>query len=128
MLFHRQARAGREGESTVIAPYIVEAEVPLLRNRVGACVSRREHPKADVTQDQEVQTLVRSVAQRHGHLDTLVNLADGFWGGKSVSETGERDWVLAGVRFRRRHAVLTEGPLLCPGIGSEIAGLRYRGS
>jgi NAD(P)-dependent dehydrogenase (short-subunit alcohol dehydrogenase family) len=78
--------------ATVIAPYIVEAEVPLLRNRVGAYMSHLECPKADVTQEQEVRTLVRSVAERHGRIDILVNLVGGFWGGKSVSETDERDW------------------------------------
>src|SRR5919109_3796367 len=78
--------------ATVIAPYIVEAEVPLLRHRVGAYVSRLECPKADVTQEQEVRTLVRSAAERHGRIDMLVNLVGGFWGGKSVSETAERDW------------------------------------
>jgi Enoyl-(Acyl carrier protein) reductase/Domain of unknown function (DUF4288) len=35
---------------------------------------------------------VHDVAQRHGRINILVNLVGGFWGGKPVAKTDEKDW------------------------------------
>ncbi len=81
----------REG-ATVIAPYIVPEEVPLLESRVGNLKAHLETPRADVGKEAEVQALVQQVVAKHGKIDILVNLVGGFWGGVSVAETEEKDW------------------------------------
>ena len=81
----------REG-ATVIAPYVVPEEVPLLQGRVGDLKARLEVPNVDVGKEAQVKTLVQQVVAKHGKLDILVSLVGGFWGGFSVAETEEKDW------------------------------------
>lgn len=81
----------RAGAQAVVAPYIVEAEVPLLQQAAGEFRDRVETPKVDIGREGEVQDLVRRTVERHGRLDVLVNLAGGFAMG-SVEQTSEADW------------------------------------
>lgn len=81
----------RAGAKTVVAPYIVEAEVPLLQQAAGEFRNRVETPHVDIGREADVQDLVRRTVERHGPLDVLVNLAGGFAMG-SVEQTSESDW------------------------------------
>lgn len=81
----------RAGAKAVVAPYIVEAEVPLLQQAAGEARDRVETPRVDIGREAEVQNLMRGTVERHGRLDVLVNLAGGFAMG-SVEQTTEADW------------------------------------
>ena len=81
----------RAGARAVIAPYIVEAEVPLLQQAVGDFKERVETPRVDIGRADEIADLVRRTVERHGRIDVLTNLAGGFAMG-SVEQTSEADW------------------------------------
>src|SRR5215469_15048730 len=68
-----------EGAKVAI-PYIIDAEVPMLEQRLGG-----RFPKANL--------LVSKVdVSHHEQLGKLVNLVGGFWGGKPISETTLDEW------------------------------------
>jgi len=81
-----------EEAARVAVPYIVEAEVPLLEQALGAKNPGLFLWKADVTVEDQVSRFVKEVEQRMGRIDILVNLVGGFWGGVSVAETSLTDW------------------------------------
>ncbi len=75
-------------------PYIVDEEVPLLRQRLGnrfpeANLMLR---KADVGREEQVASLVNEVVRQWARIDILVNLVGGFWGGKPIAETTLEEW------------------------------------
>jgi NAD(P)-dependent dehydrogenase (short-subunit alcohol dehydrogenase family) len=76
----------------VAVPYIVDAEVPLLEQALGAKHSGLFLLKTDVTVEDQVSRFVKEVEQRMGRIDILVNLVGGFWGGVSVADTSLADW------------------------------------
>ena len=75
-------------------PWIVEAEVPMLRQRLGTRFPDDQImlARANVGDETEAANFVGEVAKRFGRVDILVNLVGGFWGGKPISETTVDEW------------------------------------
>jgi NAD(P)-dependent dehydrogenase (short-subunit alcohol dehydrogenase family) len=78
----------------VAIPYIIDAEVPMLEQRLG---KRLPQPnllvsKVDVCNPSELGKFVDDAVKKFGRVDALVNLVGGFWGGKSVAETSLEEW------------------------------------
>jgi len=78
----------------VAVPWIVDAEVPMLKERLGSRFSddRVMLSRADVSNESENSKFVNEVVSRFGRVDILVNLVGGFWGGKPISETTSEEW------------------------------------
>jgi len=78
----------------VAVPWIVEPEVPLLRERLGNRFPNDQLmlARVNIGDEGEAARFVESVAQRFGRIDILTNLVGGFWGGKPVSETTAAEW------------------------------------
>src|SRR5690349_12797356 len=83
-----------ESGARVAIPYIVDAEVPLLNQRIGNRFGEKQLflKRADVGIEAQVAGFVEEAAARFGKLDILVNLVGGFWGGKSIAETSLAEW------------------------------------
>jgi NAD(P)-dependent dehydrogenase (short-subunit alcohol dehydrogenase family) len=80
--------------SRVAVPWIVEPEVPLLRERLGNRFPNDQLmlARANIGDEVEAARFVESVAKRFGRIDILTNLVGGFWGGKPISETTAAEW------------------------------------
>ncbi|MGD0119311.1 MAG: SDR family NAD(P)-dependent oxidoreductase [Candidatus Binatus sp.] len=78
----------------VAAPYVVDAEVPILRKQLGDRFPASEIflKKADVSDETQAAQFVADVAAKWGKVDILVNLVGGFWGGKPIAETTLAEW------------------------------------
>ncbi len=78
----------------VAVPFIIDAEVPLLEQRLAGRFpsSQIQLRKCDVGVEDQIATLVDQVVREFGKLDILVNLVGGFWGGKPISETSLAEW------------------------------------
>ena len=78
----------------VAVPYIIDAEVPLVEQRLGNRFPSSQilMRKCDVGVEEQISKLVEEVLHRFGKLDILVNLVGGFWGGKPVAETTLAEW------------------------------------
>ena len=78
----------------VAVPWIVEPEVPLLRERLGTRFPNDQLmlARANIGDEAEAARFVESVAKRFGRIDILTNLVGGFWGGKPISETSAAEW------------------------------------
>jgi len=78
----------------VAVPWIVEPEVPLLRERLGNRFPNDQLmlSRANIGDEAEAARFVESVAKRFGRIDILTNLVGGFWGGKPISETSAAEW------------------------------------
>jgi NAD(P)-dependent dehydrogenase (short-subunit alcohol dehydrogenase family) len=78
----------------VAVPYIVDAEVPLLRARLGNRFPESQLivRKANVCDEDEVRRFIDEVASAWKKIDILVNLVGGFWGGKPIAETTLGEW------------------------------------
>lgn len=78
----------------VAAPYVVDAEVPILREQLGDRFPASEIflKKADVGDEAQTAQLVAEVGAKWGKVDILVNLVGGFWGGKPIAETTLAEW------------------------------------
>ena len=78
----------------VVVPYIVDAEVPLLEQRLGQRFPSSQilMRKCDVGVEEQIARLIEEVLRTFGKLDILVNLVGGFWGGKPVAETTLAEW------------------------------------
>ena len=107
---HEAARlfAG-EGAVVVVADRNREA-AERVRHELAATGARAEAVAVDVAREAEVETLIKSVAERHGRLDVLVNNAGyGFAG--TVVNTTEADWDalfavnVKGVFFGCKYAI-----------------------
>jgi NAD(P)-dependent dehydrogenase (short-subunit alcohol dehydrogenase family) len=65
--------------ATVWVPYIVPAELEVLKSRLGSSAGTRLHCiHADVTDEQAFGEVVRAVGDAHGRIDILVNGVGGF--------------------------------------------------
>ena len=80
--------------ANVAAPYVVDAEVPILQRQLGDRfpASGVLVQKADVGDEAQVAQFVAEVAAKWGKVDILVNLVGGFWGGKPIAETSMAEW------------------------------------
>ncbi len=83
-----------ESGAKVAVPWVVDAEVPMLQQRLGGRFpdSSMLVTKTDVGVEAQVRSLVDSVVRRFGKVDILANLVGGFWGGKSVADTSVEEW------------------------------------
>ncbi len=75
-------------------PYVIDAEVPLLEQRLAGRFPRESLMlrKVDVGSEDQVHKFVDEAAAAFGRIDILVNLVGGFWGGKSIAETTLAEW------------------------------------
>ncbi len=78
--------------ATAVVPYIVESEVPECKACLGSRADAPSFLKADVTVEVEVQQLVRTVVERLGRIDILLNLVGGFVGDLPVAALPEATW------------------------------------
>jgi NAD(P)-dependent dehydrogenase (short-subunit alcohol dehydrogenase family) len=78
----------------VAVPYVVDAEVPMLEQRLGGRFPRESLllRKIDVGAEDQVRKFVDEAAAAFGRIDILVNLVGGFWGGKTIAETTVAEW------------------------------------
>ncbi len=78
----------------VAIPYIVDAEVPLLNERLGERFPQSQMilRKADVANEGQLARFIEEVAAAWGKIDILANLVGGFWGGKPIAETTMAEW------------------------------------
>jgi NAD(P)-dependent dehydrogenase (short-subunit alcohol dehydrogenase family) len=78
----------------VAVPYIIEAEIPLLDQRLEGRFPSNQilTRKCDVGIEDQIAKFIEDVASTFGKLDILVNLVGGFWGGKPVAETTLAEW------------------------------------
>jgi NAD(P)-dependent dehydrogenase (short-subunit alcohol dehydrogenase family) len=83
-----------ESGARVAIPWVVEAEVPLLEQRLGDRFSEANLflKRTDVGDESQIAAFVNDVTSKFGKLDALVNLVGGFWGGKSIAETSIAEW------------------------------------
>ena len=83
------------GEGAKVAiPYIIDAEVPLLEQRLGGRFAQSDLlvSKVDVSNADQLGKFVGETVKKFGRVDALVNLVGGFWGGKPISETTVDEW------------------------------------
>lgn len=75
-------------------PWIVEPEVPLLKQRLGERFSESNVMlgKVDLGSEAEVAKFVDDAVKQFGRVDILINLVGGFWGFKTVAETTMAEW------------------------------------
>jgi NAD(P)-dependent dehydrogenase (short-subunit alcohol dehydrogenase family) len=75
-------------------PWVVEPEVPMLKQRLGNRFSDANVflKRADVGDEAQVASFINDVTSKFGKLDILINLVGGFWGGKSIAETTSAEW------------------------------------
>ena len=81
------------GEGAKVAiPYIIDAEVPMLEQRLGGRFPKTNQlvSKVDVSNPDQLGKFVDEAVKKFGRIDALVNLVGGFWGGKPISETTDR--------------------------------------
>ncbi len=78
----------------VAVPWIVEAEVPMLHERLGSRFPSDQLmlARANIGIEAEAGRFVEGVVKRFGRVDILANLVGGFWGGKPISETTVEEW------------------------------------
>jgi NAD(P)-dependent dehydrogenase (short-subunit alcohol dehydrogenase family) len=77
----------------VAVPYIIDAEVPLFNQKVGARFAGNTHlGKVDVGDEGQIAEFVGAVEKKWGRVDILINLVGGFWGFKTVAETSQAEW------------------------------------
>lgn len=78
----------------VAVPWVVDAEVPMLEQRLGNRFDKARvfTVKCNVGDEAQVAELVGQTVKRFGRIDALVNLVGGFWGGKKVAETSFAEW------------------------------------
>lgn len=50
--------------------------------------------KADITKEREIHELVSNIIGKYGRIHVLVNVVDGYLGGKSIYQLEEKEWDL----------------------------------
>jgi NAD(P)-dependent dehydrogenase (short-subunit alcohol dehydrogenase family) len=82
-----------EGAKVAI-PYIIDAEVPMLEQRLGGRFPQSHLlvSKVDVSNRGQLDKFVEEAVKKFGRVDALVNLVGGFWGGKPIAETTDEEW------------------------------------
>jgi NAD(P)-dependent dehydrogenase (short-subunit alcohol dehydrogenase family) len=82
-----------EAGATVMTTYRREGDLATLRERAGVAPDARLSGVAlDLTDEEAVARAYAAIAQDHGGIDILVNVAGGFSGGSPVHETGWSLW------------------------------------
>jgi NAD(P)-dependent dehydrogenase (short-subunit alcohol dehydrogenase family) len=79
--------------ATVVVTYRRESDLAKLRERAGiAPDAKLSGILLDLTDEEAVTRTYAGIAEQHGGLDTLVNIAGGYAGGKQVHETPWSLW------------------------------------
>jgi NAD(P)-dependent dehydrogenase (short-subunit alcohol dehydrogenase family) len=79
--------------AAVVAPYRAGGELDKLRERSGIAADAKLSGMAlNLADEDAVNGGYRSVAEQHGGIDIVVNIAGGFGGGKPVHETAWALW------------------------------------
>jgi NAD(P)-dependent dehydrogenase (short-subunit alcohol dehydrogenase family) len=81
-----------EADARVVVTYIVDAEVPECETCLGPRTDSVTFLKADVTKESETQQLVRTIVERLGRIDILLNLVGGYVGDVPVTQLSEATW------------------------------------
>jgi NAD(P)-dependent dehydrogenase (short-subunit alcohol dehydrogenase family) len=81
-----------EAGATMAVTYVVDREVPECKACLGSRADAPVFLKADVTVESEVQGLVRTVVERLGRIDILLNLVGGYVGDLPVAALPESTW------------------------------------
>jgi NAD(P)-dependent dehydrogenase (short-subunit alcohol dehydrogenase family) len=78
----------------VAIPWVVDAEVPILRDRLKGRFpdSQLMLRRADVGVEDQIKKFAAEVVAKWNRIDALVNLVGGFWGGKPIAETSLAEW------------------------------------
>src|SRR5689334_20187239 len=77
-----------EAGMAVVVPHHAAGELDTLRERMRIPAGAKlEGTALDLTDEQAVASYYTAVAERHGGIDVLVNIAGGFGGGAPVHET-----------------------------------------
>lgn len=51
-----------------------------------------EFVRADITNENQIKELVSQIIRKYGKVDVLVNVVEGYLGGKSIAEMEEAEW------------------------------------
>ena len=78
--------------AALVVPYRAESDFTALREHSGADAAKLSGGPLDLTDEEAVTRFYAEVAERHGGVDILVNVAGGFGGGKPVHETPWSLW------------------------------------
>jgi len=78
----------------VAIPWVVDAELPLLEQRLGRRFTKSDVflERVDVRDEAAFVAFVDLVVERWSKIDALVNLVGGFAGGKPVADTPLEEW------------------------------------
>ncbi len=72
--------------------YVVDEEVPLLKQRLGRDMKRVSLHKVDLFDETAVRGFVKHALKRLDRIDFLINLVGGYHGGTTIAETEEKEW------------------------------------
>jgi NAD(P)-dependent dehydrogenase (short-subunit alcohol dehydrogenase family) len=78
--------------ATVVVTYRREGDLAKLRERTGPNDAKLSGVALDLTDEEAVTRVYADLAQQHGGLDILVNVAGGFGGGEPVHQTPWSLW------------------------------------
>jgi len=78
----------------VVVTYRAEGKLNELLQSVGELEGNLTRIKADVTNEQSVQSLVEAAVEKHGRIDFLLNIVGAYAGGNDVATTDESQWDL----------------------------------
>jgi NAD(P)-dependent dehydrogenase (short-subunit alcohol dehydrogenase family) len=76
----------------VVSTYRSEEMQNELVEYVGELAERLTGVQADVTNESSVQALFRTVIEKFGRVDMLLNIVGAYRGGSDIAETKESDW------------------------------------
>jgi len=78
----------------VVVTYRAEGRLNELLQSVGKLEGNLTKIKANVTNEQSVQSLVKTTVEKHGRIDFLLNIVGTYAGGTDVATTDESQWDL----------------------------------
>jgi len=76
----------------VVVPYMKEAERGTLEAEAAAYGEALTLERADLSREEEAQSLVARALAKHGRLDILACVVGGYLGGKNVEQTSLEEW------------------------------------
>jgi len=81
-----------ENGAVVVSVYRTDQNQAALRELVEALGMSPDGVKADVTNETEILDAIRSVVEKYGRIDILLNLVGMYAGGQDIANTGDADW------------------------------------
>ena len=83
-----------ENGARVVATYRTESRRNDLEQFVGALKSNLAEIRADVTDERSVQELVKTIIDKFGRIDFLLNIVGAYGGGTDIADTDLSQWDL----------------------------------